>query len=406
MLGATLTACGAASAAPTPTPASARGPPAAFAQTTVDAGAPGVIVRVDDGRHPVTTIADQAHWTTAGHRLAANDEFRMGSNTKTMVATLVLQLVAEHRLALTDPVEQWLPGLVPNGRAITVRMLLNHTSGLFNYLYDPAVLAAYTGRDTRRWMPEELLAAGTAHPPQFAPGTRFSYSNTNYIALGLILQRATGHSLADLIQQHIARPLHLRHTYLPSSPAVSRRLAHGYEPDAAHLPPPAPLLPPGTPPGTSFAGPHRGAADVDTTAVNQSTLWAAGGVVSTAADWARFDTALLSGKLLPAAQLAQMRTTVPEDPTATNGDGYGLGLRKVVFPCGTVWGHDGQAAGYSSETYTDPTGKRTVAVLTSTVFDLARPRAAAAHQALVNAAVCTMLGGRLPTGSSPSPTAR
>ncbi|MBP2049935.1 D-alanyl-D-alanine carboxypeptidase [Streptomyces griseochromogenes] len=398
VLGATLTACGAASAAPT----SARGPLAEFTQKTVDAGASGVIVRMDDGRHPATSIADQAGWTTADHRLTANDEFRMGSNTKTMIATLVLQLVAEHRLALTDPVEQRLPGLVPNGRAITVRMLLNHTSGLFNYLYDPAVLAAYTGRDTRRWTPVELLAAGTAHPPLFAPGSRFSYSNTNYIALGLILQRATGQSLADLIQQRIARPLHLRHTHLPSSPAVGRRLAHGYEPDAAHL---ALLLPAGTPPGTSFAGPHRGTADVDTTAVNQSTLWAAGGVVSTAADWARFDTALLSGKLLPAAQLAQMRTTVPEDPTAPNGDGYGLGLRKVVFPCGTVWGHDGQAAGYSSETYTDPKGKRTVAVLTSTVFDLARPRAAAAHQALVNAAVCAMLGKRLPTGSSPSPAA-
>ncbi|MFI1769616.1 serine hydrolase domain-containing protein [Streptomyces sp. NPDC020800] len=414
VLGATLTACGAASAAPTPThtaphsakptpsPA-ARGALAAAARKAVDAGATGVIVRVDDGRHPAITIADQAGWTTAGHRLSASDEFRMGSNTKTMVATLVLQLVAEHRLALTDPVEQWLPGLVPNGRAITVRMLLNHTSGLFNYLYDPAVLAAYTGRDTHHWTPEELLAAGTAHPPQFAPGARFSYSNTNYIALGLILQRATGHSLAALIQQRIARPLHLRHTYLPSSPFVGRRLAHGYEPDAAHL---APLLPMGTPPGTSFAGPHRGTADVDTTAVNQSTLWAAGGVVSTAEDWARFDTALLSGRLLPAALLAEMRTTVPEDPAAPKGDGYGLGLRKVDFPCGTVWGHDGQAAGYSSETYSDPRGKRTVAVLTSTVFDLARPRAAAAHQALVNAAVCAMLDKRLPTGSSPSPTTR
>ncbi|MFJ9846899.1 serine hydrolase domain-containing protein [Kitasatospora sp. NPDC101155] len=395
-LGATLTACGAAAATPAPAPAA--GQLAELAQQAVAAGVPGVIVRVDDGHHPVTTIADQAPWTTADHRLTASDEFRMGSNTKTTVATLVLQLVAERRLALTDPVERWLPGLVPNGQAITVRMLLDHTSGLFNYLYDPAVLAAYTGQDTRPWTPEELLAAGTAQPPLFAPGTRFSYSNTNYIALGLILQRATGQSLADLIQQRIARPLHLRHTHLPTS-AADRQLAHGYEPDAAHL---APLLPPGTPPGASFAGPYRGPADVDTTAVNQSTLWAAGGIVSTAEDWARFDAALLSGKLLPAAQLAEMRTTVPEDPAAPNGDAYGLGLRKVVLPCGTVWGHDGQAAGYSSETYTDPTGKRTAAVLTNTVFDLARPQAATAHQALVNAAVCAMLDKPLPAAPSPS----
>jgi D-alanyl-D-alanine carboxypeptidase len=407
---ATLAACRQAGAAPTrvpvrvtqPTAAAGptRGQLAVLAERVVDAGAPGVVVRVDDGHHHVIALADQAGWTTADHRLGAEDEFRMGSNTKTMVATLVLQLVAEHRIALTDPVEKWLPGRVPNGRAIIVRMLLNHTSGLANYLYDPAVLAAFTGQDTRRWTPEELLAAGTSQPPLFAPGTRFSYSNTNYIALGLILQQATGQSLAELIQQRIAGPLHLHHTYLPTGPATDHRLAHGYEPDAAHL---ARLLPSGTPAGTSFAGPHRGPADVDTTEVNQSTLWAAGGIVSTAQDWARFDTALQSGQLLPPALLAQMRATVPEDPSAPSGDGYGLGLRKVVFPCGTVWGHDGQAAGYSSETYTDATGHRTVAVLTSTVFDLARPSAAAAHTALVNAAVCAMLDKPLPAG--PTPTA-
>jgi D-alanyl-D-alanine carboxypeptidase len=411
---ATLTACQQASAAPThAAPASATmvtrsdvgsvpaaGRLAALAQQVVDAGVPGVIVRVDDGRHRVLALADQAPWTTADHRLTPGDEFRMGSNTKTMVATLVLQLVAEHKVALTDRVDRWLPHLVPNGRAITVRMLLQHTSGLANYLYDPAVLAAFTGQDPRHWTPEQLLAAGTAQPPLFAPGTRFSYSNTNYIALGLILQRVTGQSLAGLLQQRIAGPLHLRHTYLPTSTAADHRLAHGYEPDTAHL---APLLPPGTPAGTSFAGPHRGPADVDTTAVNQSTLWAAGGIVSTAADWSRFDTALLTGRLLPPAQLAEMRATVPEDPSAPGGDGYALGLRKVVFPCGTVWGHDGQAAGYSSETYTDATGHRTVAVLTSTVFDLARPAANVAHTALVNAAVCAMLDKPLPAG--PAPTA-
>ncbi|MFE3502293.1 serine hydrolase domain-containing protein [Kitasatospora sp. NPDC059160] len=391
-LGVTLGACAAATATPT------RSPLADLARRAVDAGVPGVIVRVDDGHHPLT-IADQASWSTADHRLAAGDEFRMGSNTKTMVATLVLQLVAEHRLALTDPVERWLPGLVPHGSAITVRMLLNHTSGLANYLYAPAVLAAFTGQDAHRWTPEELLAAGSAQPALFAPGTRFSYSNTNYIALGLILQKATGQSLGDLIQQRIARPLGLHGTYLPTTDTAGPHLAHGYEPDAAHL---APLLPQGTPPGTSFAGPHRGPADVDTTVVNQSTLWAAGGIVSTAEDWARFDRALLSGTLLPSAQLAEMRTTVPEDPGTPNGDGYGLGLRKVVLPCGTVWGHDGQAAGYSSETYTDDSGTRTVSVLTSTVFDLARPQAAAAHQALVDAAVCAMFDKPLPAASSPS----
>ncbi|MFF2548132.1 serine hydrolase domain-containing protein [Kitasatospora sp. NPDC058063] len=300
-----------------------------------------------------------------------------------------MPLVAERRLKLTDPLDAWLPDLIPGGSAITVQMLLNHTSGLFNYTNDPAVLAAFLGQDTRQWTPRELLAAGVRHPALFPPGRRFSYSNTNYIALGLILEEATGTYLGTLVRQRIARPLGLARTYLADSPATSRRQAHGYEPDAEHL---APYLPPGVPTGTSFAGPARGTW-VDTTAINHSTLWAAGGIVSTSADWARFQQALLSGRLLPAAQLDEMKTTVPEDPSRPAGNGYGLGLRRVVFPCGAVWGHDGQAAGYSSEAYTDATGHGTVTVLVPTVFGLATtPGAAAAEQALVQAAICAMLG--------------
>ena len=370
----------------------------ALAEQDVDAGAPGVIVRVDNGSGHVIEVARQAAPTRADHRLTPADEFRMGSNTKTMVATLILQQVAEHRMSLDDPIEKWLPGQIPNGAAITLRMLLNHTSGLFNYVNDPAVLTSFTGQDNRDWTPQQLLAVGVGYPPGFAPGTQFSYSNTNYVALGLALERVTGKSVADLVQQRIAGPVHLKHTYLSigtSRPNRSdRALAHGYEPDAAHL---APLLPPGLPEGTAFAGPQRGNL-VDTTWINSSSEWAAGAMVSTAADWARFDSALLSGKLLPRAELNAMRTTVPEDPAAPDGNGYGLGLRKVVTVCGTVWGHDGQVGGYNSETYTDSTGRRTVDVLTSSIFALAVPKAGAANQALTDAAVCTMLGRPVPTG--------
>lgn len=114
-------------------PAGAAAALATLAQRDVDAGAPGVAIRIDDGRHRPVAIAKQATWTRADHRLSAEDQFRMGSNTKTMVATVVLQLVAERRLRLTDPVDKWLPGAVANGRTTTVRMLLNHTSGLPDY---------------------------------------------------------------------------------------------------------------------------------------------------------------------------------------------------------------------------------------------------------------------------------
>src|SRR5262245_6619811 len=287
-----------------------------LAEQVVAAGAPGVIVRVDNGRGHTIEFARQAPWTRPDHRLTPRDEFRMGSNTKTMVATVILQLVAEHRLRLTDPASRWLPGLIPNGSAITLRTLLNHTSGLFNYTFDPDVLKAFTGQDTTVWTPPQLIAAAVRHAPLFAPGTSYSYSNTNYVALGLIAEHATGQILGDLIHDRITTPLRLKNTRLVTGADTARRpgLAHGYEPDADHI---AELLPPYAPAGTAFAGPAR-PGFVDTTWINLSTEWAAGGMVSTAQEWARFNAALLSGKLLPPAQLTEMRTTVAEDSEFPN----------------------------------------------------------------------------------------
>ena len=406
-----LTACTAADAAqdtahaPTGRPgvtAAKEARLAMLAQQVVDAGAPGALVRVDNGHGETTSIARQASWTRSDHMLTVNDEFRVGSNTKTMVATVILQLVAEHRLQLTDPVEKWLPGLIPNGSAITVRMLLNHTSGLYNIIPgDADVLKTFTGQDARQWTPEELIAAGVRHDPLFPPGTQYSYSNTGYIALGLVAEKATGHSLRDLIQERIAGPLHLKSTYLVdgSDRTVSPRLSHGYEPDAAHL---APVLWPGIPAGTAFAGPARPAGYIDATRINENTEWAAGSMVSSAQDWARFDTALMSGKLLPPAQLKEMRTTVAEE--SGNPNRYGLGLEKKATPCGPVWGHDGQAPGYSSWNYTDSTGRRTVSVYVPTIFGIAAAKPAAATETLLNAAVCTMLGKPIPAAPASAPT--
>ncbi|MEU0517507.1 serine hydrolase domain-containing protein [Streptosporangium sp. NPDC006007] len=211
-----------------------------LARKLVEAGAPGVIVRVDDGRGRPVKIAEQATWTRRDHLLKAGDESRMGSNTKTMVATLVLQLVAEGGLALTDPVGKWLPGKVPNGKAITLRMLLNHTGGLFDYTEDAAVRPSMLGKDRRRWTSAKLLAVGVKHDPLFAPGTKWSYSNTGYAALGAVLERVTGASLADLVRDRIARPLGLKHTYYATDSTWHGPHARGYEPDAAHMPPSVP----------------------------------------------------------------------------------------------------------------------------------------------------------------------
>ncbi|MFJ5117509.1 serine hydrolase domain-containing protein [Kitasatospora sp. NPDC088548] len=366
-----------------------------LARELVAAGAPGVIVRVDDGRGRPVEIVEQAPWAGRDHRLEVGDEFRMGSNTKTMMATLVLQLVAEGKVTLDDPVEKWLPGKVPNGGAITLRMLLNHTSGLFDYTEDGAVLNSILGKDPRRWTSLDLLAVGVRHEPLFAPGAKWSYSNTNYVAVGAVLEQVTGASPADLIRDRIARPLGLRHTYLATDSSWHGRYVRGYEPDSAHMPPDVP---------TEFreiAG-VRHDGHVDVSGNDPSWGGAAGAVVSTARDWSTFYTALMSGKLLPAAQLEQMRTTVPTDPeNPVNGPGSGLGIGTGTTPCGTIWAHEGGITGYSSTNFTDRTGSRTATVLvpTEVLFEFgAAPKLVEADKALKDAVVCTMFGKPAPTG--------
>ncbi|MEV7197594.1 serine hydrolase domain-containing protein [Streptomyces sp. NPDC093510] len=365
-----------------------------LAQKAADTGSLGVIVRVDTGRGKAVEIARQAAWTKDDHRLAAGDQFRVGSNTKTVTATLVLQQVAENKISLADTVERWLPGLVEGGRDITVRMLLNHTSGLGDFLLTPEFLGSLTGRQKRTWKPEALLAITPAQNPPAEPGEKYSYSNANYEALGLILEKATGSSLAELIEQKITKPLGMKNSFLATNADWDDGKQHvtGYEPDAERLK----AILSGTvdlPEGVGFVGPERPKDNIDTAAIDPSWSWAAGGMVSTAQDWQRFLTALVSGELLPKAEMKQMRTTgdAPEE-----GGGYGLGLMKVNTACGTVWGHTGGLPGYSSEVYTDASGHRSVAVLTSTNFGIKEERAVTANKTLVEAAICQMLGKSQP----------
>ncbi|MFI0234787.1 serine hydrolase domain-containing protein [Streptomyces sp. NPDC017086] len=342
-------------------------------------------------------IAKQAAWTKDEHRLAAGDQFRVGSNTKTLTVTLVLQQVAQQKISLDDTVEKWLPGLVKGGEHITVRMqLLNHTSGLGDFLLTPQFLPSLTGQEQRTWKPKELLATTPEQDPPTEPGEKYSYSNANYEALGLILEKATGSSLAEQIEQKITKPLGMKDSFLATDAAwpAGKRHATGYEPDAKRLK----AVLSGTvdlPEGVGFAGPEHPGDNIDT-AIDPSWSWAAGGMVSTAQDWQRFLTALMSGRLLPEAQMKQMRTTVdaPEE-----GGAYALGLMKMETPCGTVWGHTGGLPGYASEIYTDATGTRSVAVFTITNFGIKEKKAATTNKALVDAATCHMRGKPQPSDS-------
>ncbi|MFE2535668.1 serine hydrolase domain-containing protein [Streptomyces sp. NPDC059371] len=362
-----------------------------LARKLVDEGVPGVIVRVDDGHGRPIEISEQATWTKKDHRLRADDEVREASNTKTVMATLVLQLVAEHKLALTDPVEKWLPGQVRNGRAITLRMLLNHTSGLFDYTEDPALAPALTGWDPHVWTSTEILSLVSGHPALFEPGAEWSYSNTNYIAIGAVLEKATGKSLAALVRDRIAQPLGLRHTFYATGSAWRDRHAHGYEPDAEHMPPDVPDE------FRKYAGPQHD-DHVDVTGDYVTADGADAAIVSTAGDWSRFYGALMSGRLLPAAQLAEMRSTVPEGgPEDPDELGYGLGIETAKTDCGTVWDHVGIVPGYATYNVTDTTGRRTAAFFfaTSTLISKQAHQTGAALMDAVNCAIFDQGAGEL-----------
>src|SRR6266566_2076133 len=154
-------------------------------------GAPGAIVLVRRGDQTLRMTAGRANLETKTP-MRATDRFRIGSVTKSFVATVALQLVGERKLALGDTVERWLPGLVPNGKAITVRELLNHTSGLFDLTNDEGFIARILWKPTEVWTPRRLVRIATAHQPLFAPGPRWSYSNTGYLLLGLVIEAASG----------------------------------------------------------------------------------------------------------------------------------------------------------------------------------------------------------------------
>lgn len=261
-----------------------------------------------------------------------NGQFRVGSVTKTFVAAVVLQLAHERRLGLDDPVERWLPGLLPDGRRITLRHLLQHTSGIYNYTDDLFTSVERMLRDRwRTYRARDLVAMATERPPLFEPGEDWSYSNTNYLVLGLVIERVTRRPYGAEVARRVLGPLGLRHTTVPGvDPLIHGPHAHGYLPVE-----------------------HNGRIHpVDITAYNPSVAGAAGEIISTTAELNRFYRALFTGGLLPPALLDEM-TDRPTGPM-----GYALGVFRVPLPCGRVlWGHTGGFPGYSTYAFTTDDGR-------------------------------------------------
>ncbi|PTM88288.1 beta-lactamase family protein [Streptomyces spinosirectus] len=318
-------------------------------EALVKEGVPGVTLTAREGHGSWSTTAGVGNLRTKAPRSAV-DRYRVGSITKTFVSTVLLQLEAEERLSLDDTVDKWLPGKVRghghDGRAITLRMLLNHTSGVFNYTADEDFGRTYFLKDGffkhryDRTSPADLLAIAMSHKPDFAPGTSWNYSNTNYLLAALVIEKVTGRPYGAEIRDRIIEPLHLSATSVPGTRVtVPRPSSRAYSKLAE-----------------TATGPTY-----DVTTLNPAIAYGSGEMISDSADLDRFYSALLRGRLLPPHQLKEMKTTVPIEGAPNVR--YGLGLIDRTLSCGVhVWGHDGGIHGSSSDAATSADGRHSVAL--------------------------------------------
>ncbi|GAA2080047.1 serine hydrolase domain-containing protein [Streptomyces albiaxialis] len=293
--------------------------------TTRDGG-PGALVALRDRSGSKVLTSGVANVRTRAP-MRADSRFRIGSMTKPFVATVVLQLVGEGRMSIDAPVERYLPGLIRghgnDGRKITVRQVLQQTSGLPDYLNSIETedvlknpLAHYEARG--------LVKRALRYRPGFEPGTEWEYSNTNYVLAGLLVERVTGHTYGHEIRRRVIEPLGLRRTSVPG--------------DSSGIRGPHPR---------GYARTGKDAPLKDITALNPTVLGPSGSMISTGADFNRFLDALVHGELLRPAEQRQLMKTRPTGDG--EGGAYGLGLESHPLPCGGLsWGADGGVPGYQT----------------------------------------------------------
>jgi D-alanyl-D-alanine carboxypeptidase len=309
----------------------------AVADVRREAGIPGVAVGLwmpGKGCYVrATGVADKV----TGEPMSTDLYSRIGSETKTFTVTALLKLVDDGRIRLDDPISRYVHG-VPNGRHITLRHLAEMRSGLFPYSADADFAHDLLSDPTRTFTPPELLAYGFRHRNTSAPGKVFVYNNSNLVLLGLVIEKVTGHHVADVIDRRVLRPAHLDDTLFPDGPNVRE-----------------------------FPEPHaRGYTDQtlsgaveDSTDWNPSWAWSAGAMISNMHDLRSWAKTVATGALLsPETQKQRLKTL----PTGFPGLSYGLG----IFETGGWIGHNGSIPGYESVTVYLPALKATLVVLLNT----------------------------------------
>ena len=315
---------------------------------------PGALIYVD--------VPDEGTWSTALGKadlstdapMDLDDHFRVGSITKTFTGTVILQLVDEGKLGLDDPVSKYQPE-VPNGDNITIRELLNMSSGLFSYSEDKGFNQTLDSDPDKVWEPEELVSIGLRHEPVFPPGKGFYYSNTNFVLLGMIVEELTGQPLGEAFEERIFEPLGMTQTSLPerTSAAIPDPHAQGYMYGNN-----VEAMQPSVLTGKKAAEADESAGKPsDVTGHNPSWAWAAGGAISTVHDLRIYAKALATGELLGPETQKQRLTWSPYPP----GPDAKYGLAVAQF-AGSYIGHDGQLPGFNSFEGYDPEKKITIVV--------------------------------------------
>ncbi|MFJ3979162.1 serine hydrolase domain-containing protein [Streptomyces sp. NPDC090021] len=312
-------------------------------RNTTAAGAPGAMARFS-GPDGVSTRTVGVRDRTTGAAMDPKARFRIGSVSKTFSSVVLLQLVGEKKIALDSPVNRYLPGLLPDDR-ITVRHLLTHRSGLADYtdaMFEQTVPGFEAVRN-RVFSYQELLDLSLREPRTTEPGVAYKYSNTNFVVVGMLIEKATGNRMGKEYERRIVKPLGLRDTmYVHPDTKIRGLHARGYlHPDEA------------------------GAPLVDSTEQTVSWAQSAGAVISSPADLNTFTSALLGGRLLSPKLLDAMVTATPTDTTNTRF--YGLGLRRYDLSCGTsVYGHTGTVQGFYTYAFSTRDGRRSLSAMANT----------------------------------------
>ena len=325
------------------------------AQGLVDDGYPAALAAVSDAKGESAGVAVGKGNLETGQAPPMDGEVRIGSNTKTFVAVVVMQMVQEGKVGLDEPIETYLPGLIKgegiDGSKITVRQLLQHTSGLPEYTdTTPGRSDIFQIKD-HYIPPRDLLDTALGKPAQFEPGAQWKYTNTNYLVLGMLVERVSQRPVGEQIDERIVKKLGLSHTYFP---APGDRSIKGTHPQGYHL---------------SAEGKLE-----DITEMDPAWGWAAGAMVSTPSELNTFFQAVFDGRLLTQSSIDEMKNGAV-DASSRLGPGtvYGLGLIGTPLSCGgTSWGHGGGIPGYETHNAVGPDGTSvTVAVtaLSSAVAD-------------------------------------